>query len=67
MRFVEGCLNLEFIELNLSLDYEIVINRVVDFGLGKNWENLHLCERRGAHHRRFEGRGAAHKKLIVGN
>ena len=42
MRFVEGCLNLEFIELNLSLDYEIVINRVVNFGLRKNWE-IRIC------------------------
>ena len=58
MRFVERCLNLEFIELKLSLDYEIVINRVVKFGLRKNWENQNLCERRGAHHSRFEGRGA---------
>ena len=42
MRIVEGCLNLEFIELNLSLDYEIVINRVVNFGLRKNWE-IRIC------------------------
>ena len=34
-RLVKRCLNLEFIELNLSLDYEIVINRVVNFGLRK--------------------------------
>ena len=42
MRIVERCINLEFIELNLSLDYEIVINRVVNFGLRKNWK-MRIC------------------------
>ena len=46
MRFVEGCLNLEFIELNLSLDYEIVINQVVDFGLRINQEKWYSFEGR---------------------
>ena len=67
MKLMVRCLNLEIVELNLSLNYGILINQAVDFGVRNKLGIFNLCERRGAHSSRLEGRGAHKKKLIVGN
>ena len=60
---MEGCLNLKFLELNLSLDYEIVINQVMDFRLRINQE-INICANAAALITEILKAAALHMKRI---